>query len=157
MTPRRVGGLRKHPHGRVDQLEDRYLGMVEAPSSNLGTSTTNDVSMIRQRQWWPCCHKLATQRFGQVCWLGTSTPSPIEELQRSGQCCQNRFTAHRLGLRLDGIKMFGSSSFDWPRCLERVYPQSDAKASVHPVRCRQFLQLSYDGEASSRASSGSST
>ena len=40
MTPRRVGGLRKHPHGRVDQLEDRYLGMVEAPSSNLGTSTS---------------------------------------------------------------------------------------------------------------------
>ena len=40
-----VGGLRKHPHGRVDQLEDRYLGMVEAPSSNLGTSTprTSDI------------------------------------------------------------------------------------------------------------------
>ena len=35
-----VDGLRKHPNGRVDQLEDRYLGMVEAPSSNLGTSTT---------------------------------------------------------------------------------------------------------------------
>lgn len=35
-----VGGMRKHPIGRVDQLEDRYLGMVEAPSSNLGTSTT---------------------------------------------------------------------------------------------------------------------
>jgi hypothetical protein len=34
-----VDGLRKHPNGRVDQLEDRYLGMVEAPSSNLGTST----------------------------------------------------------------------------------------------------------------------
>ena len=34
-----VEGLRKHPFGRVDQLEDRYLGMVEAPSSNLGTST----------------------------------------------------------------------------------------------------------------------
>ena len=34
-----VGWLRKHPFGRVDQLEDRYLGMVEAPSSNLGTST----------------------------------------------------------------------------------------------------------------------
>ena len=34
-----VDGLRKHPYGRVDQLEDRYLGMVEAPSSNLGTST----------------------------------------------------------------------------------------------------------------------
>ena len=30
------------PNGRVDQLEDRYLGMVEAPSSNLGTSTTFD-------------------------------------------------------------------------------------------------------------------
>ena len=40
MAGRRVGGLRKHPHGRVDQLEDRYLGMVEAPSSNLGTSTS---------------------------------------------------------------------------------------------------------------------
>ena len=37
-----VDGLRKHPYGRVDQLEDRYLGMVEAPSSNLGTSTRND-------------------------------------------------------------------------------------------------------------------
>ena len=35
-----VARLRKHPFGRVDQLEDRYLGMVEAPSSNLGTSTT---------------------------------------------------------------------------------------------------------------------
>ena len=34
-----VAGMRKHPYGRVDQLEDRYLGMVEAPSSNLGTST----------------------------------------------------------------------------------------------------------------------
>ena len=38
-----VGELRKHPYGRVDQLEDRYLGMVEAPSSNLGTSTLNDI------------------------------------------------------------------------------------------------------------------
>ena len=37
-----VDGLRKHTNGRVDQLEDRYLGMVEAPSSNLGTSTRND-------------------------------------------------------------------------------------------------------------------
>ena len=34
-----VASMRKHPFGRVDQLEDRYLGMVEAPSSNLGTST----------------------------------------------------------------------------------------------------------------------
>ena len=52
MAVRRVGGLRKHPHGRVDQLEDRYLGMVEAPSSNLGTSTSllpievNEVSVL---------------------------------------------------------------------------------------------------------------
>ena len=29
-------------NGRVDQLEDRYIGIVEAPSSNLGTSTLND-------------------------------------------------------------------------------------------------------------------
>ena len=36
----RVEGLRKHPYGRVDQLEDRYLGMVEAASSNLVSSTT---------------------------------------------------------------------------------------------------------------------
>ena len=27
--------------GRVDQLEDRYLGMVEAASSNLAASTLN--------------------------------------------------------------------------------------------------------------------
>ena len=43
MTTRPVGGMRKHPYGRVDQLEDRYLGMVEAPSSNLGTSTFETV------------------------------------------------------------------------------------------------------------------
>ena len=41
MSAAQVGGLRKHPFGRVDQLEDRYLGMVEAPSSNLGTSTSS--------------------------------------------------------------------------------------------------------------------
>ena len=64
---RPVGGLRKHPHGRVDQLEDRYLGMVEAPSSNLGTSTIDDFIMTHQSQWWLCCHELATQYFGQVC------------------------------------------------------------------------------------------
>ena len=40
-----VDGLRKHPFGRVDQLEDRYLGMVEAPSSNLGTSTLDDIRL----------------------------------------------------------------------------------------------------------------
>ena len=33
------------PIGRVDQLEDRYLGMVEAPSSNLGTSTPIDLNL----------------------------------------------------------------------------------------------------------------
>ena len=38
-----VAGMRKHPYGRVDQLEDRYLGMVEAPSSNLGTSTRDEL------------------------------------------------------------------------------------------------------------------
>ena len=38
-----VGRLRKHQFGRVDQLEDRYLGMVEAPSSNLGTSTFTNI------------------------------------------------------------------------------------------------------------------
>ena len=37
-----LGGSLCKPNGRVDQLEDRYLGMVEAPSSNLGTSTTLD-------------------------------------------------------------------------------------------------------------------
>ena len=55
---RPVGGLRKHPHGRVDQLEDRYLGMVEAPSSNLGTSTIHDLIMNHPSQCWPCCHDL---------------------------------------------------------------------------------------------------
>ena len=45
-----VAGMRKHPFGRVDQLEDRYLGMVEAPSSNLGTSTRNK----SKRVCWTC-------------------------------------------------------------------------------------------------------
>ena len=40
-----LGGSLCKPNGRVDQLEDRYLGMVEAPSSNLGTSTTFYVQM----------------------------------------------------------------------------------------------------------------
>ena len=39
-------GVTCKPNGRVDQLEDRYLGMVEAPSSNLGTSTTFDEMVI---------------------------------------------------------------------------------------------------------------
>ena len=38
-----VGGMATNTYGRVDQLEDRYLGMVEAPSSNLGTSTPSVV------------------------------------------------------------------------------------------------------------------
>ncbi len=53
IMPGPVAGLRKHPHGRVDQLEDRYLGMVEAPSSNLGTSTIDGFIMLYQSQWWP--------------------------------------------------------------------------------------------------------
>ena len=48
-----VAGMRKHPYGRVDQLEDRYLGMVEAPSSNLGTSTRNDSKQF----FWTVRHK----------------------------------------------------------------------------------------------------
>ena len=45
-----VAGMRKHPYGRVDQLEDRYLGMVEAPSSNLGTSTLKKAHSKRVRK-----------------------------------------------------------------------------------------------------------
>ena len=81
MTPRRVGGLRKHPHGRVDQLEDRYLGMVEAPSSNLGTSTLDDVSMIRQRQWSPCA-KTDSLRIASV--FGSARPLLIPLRNFSG-------------------------------------------------------------------------
>ena len=51
-----VAGMRKHPYGRVDQLEDRYLGMVEAPSSNLGTSTRDEFYWLR----WPLSHKRTT-------------------------------------------------------------------------------------------------
>ena len=71
MSAAQVGGLRKHPFGRVDQLEDRYLGMVEAPSSNLGTSTSllhnvgNEVAVRHAR--------IVAQRLGH--WLGTSTAS----------------------------------------------------------------------------------
>ena len=39
-TGRVAGAL--NTSGRVDQLEDRYLGMVEAASSNLAASTTID-------------------------------------------------------------------------------------------------------------------
>ena len=41
-----ISGLDINPYGRVDQLEDRYLGMVEAPSSNLGTSTRNKSKQV---------------------------------------------------------------------------------------------------------------
>ena len=47
-------------NGRVDQLEDRYLGMVEAPSSNLGTSTTFDDNKpnLRWERWtYRTCHR----------------------------------------------------------------------------------------------------
>ena len=37
-----MDGLLEATYGRVDQLEDRYLGMVEAASSNLVSSTFND-------------------------------------------------------------------------------------------------------------------
>ena len=65
----RVGGLRKHPHGRVDQLEDRYLGMVEAPSSNLGTSTPLlliDINGVDRAA-------KTLQDFSLGFWLGTTT------------------------------------------------------------------------------------
>ena len=72
MLGMQVDGLRKHPNGRVDQLEDRYLGMVEAPSSNLGTSTRND----SKQHCWSFSHKRDTnKRF--FCWLGTSTLNGI--------------------------------------------------------------------------------
>jgi hypothetical protein len=68
MTLRRVGGMRKHPHGRVDQLEDRYLGMVEAPSSNLGTSTRNELKHV----CWTCATNL--QRNISVKFVGSARP-----------------------------------------------------------------------------------
>ena len=40
MAVPQVDGLLEATYGRVDQLEDRYLGMVEAASSNLVSSTT---------------------------------------------------------------------------------------------------------------------
>ncbi len=46
-----VAGLSKRRFGRVDQLEDRYLGMVEAPSSNLGTSTLPFSIELYRRAW----------------------------------------------------------------------------------------------------------
>ena len=69
MTARPVGGMRKHPFGRVDQLEDRYLGMVEAPSSNLGTST---LSVTRLNESGPCattCFAPMSQLVGSACLL----------------------------------------------------------------------------------------
>ena len=58
-----VAGLRKHPYGRVDQLEDRYLGMVEAPSSNLGTSTP--LLCLKSTEWTvlPKPFNFRTHRF----------------------------------------------------------------------------------------------
>ena len=71
ITEGSVGGLRKHPYGRVDQLEDRYLGMVEAPSSNLGTSTSlqfNDVNEV------DCAAK--TEPVSSASIFGSAPPLP---------------------------------------------------------------------------------
>ena len=77
MSTAQVGGLRKHPFGRVDQLEDRYLGMVEAPSSNLGTSTSLSLIDIESG---PCCQN-RTYSNGLGFWLGTSTTQlPVIEV-----------------------------------------------------------------------------
>ena len=73
-----VAGLRKHPHGRVDQLEDRYLGMVEAPSSNLGTSTRND----SKKFCWTVRHEESVFNCF-LHWLGTSAvPQGKVDLKR---------------------------------------------------------------------------
>ena len=57
--------------GRVDQLEDRYLGMVEAPSSNLGTSTTK-FSLLTFVADEPGI-RTSLASFSPVLSLGTST------------------------------------------------------------------------------------
>ena len=73
-----VAGLRKHPYGRVDQLEDRYLGMVEAPSSNLGTSTRNDSKQF----FWTVRHEESVFNCF-LHWLGTSAvPQGKVDLKR---------------------------------------------------------------------------
>ena len=72
--PGPVGGLRKHPHGRVDQLEDRYLGMVEAPSSNLGTSTRNDSEQV----CWTCA---TTENISDTSVVGSARP-PLYPFQK---------------------------------------------------------------------------
>ena len=49
-----VGGLLTSNNiGRVDQLEDRYLGMVEAPSSNLGVSISLNINAISEMATLP--------------------------------------------------------------------------------------------------------
>ena len=66
------GGTCIH-NGRVDQLEDRYLGMVEAPSSNLGTSTPHLlISFDGVDRVTKTVHLL-----GDGFWLGTSTIQSI--------------------------------------------------------------------------------
>ena len=83
--PGPVGGLRKHPHGRVDQLEDRYLGMVEAPSSNLGTSTSIlpiEVSEV------DCAAKTDSFLIASV--FGSVRPPEIIRLIHSSSPCEPR-------------------------------------------------------------------
>ena len=70
-----VGGMATNTYGRVDQLEDRYLGMVEAPSSNLGTSTTFDEIINRQI--------LELQQITMGNWCLEDEMSPQEEMEFS--------------------------------------------------------------------------
>ena len=85
-----VARLRKHPFGRVDQLEDRYLGMVEAPSSNLGTSTlqkrhtANALWVCQKTQFlfWSkskFCFKRGFSHIGLVGWRCYDLPRRTDE------------------------------------------------------------------------------
>ena len=101
-----VGGLRKHPHGRVDQLEDRYLGMVEAPSSNLGTSTRNESKQV----CWTVRHdRFIAKHLGR--WLGTSTIHDSEQVWWS--------CAKTVVLLIASI--FGSARPPFYRFISRVF------------------------------------
>ena len=74
-----VDGLRKHPNGRVDQLEDRYLGMVEAPSSNLGTSTRN----VSKQSCWTVRH----EKYASFCFfIGSARPPEMFQSSPVGPC-----------------------------------------------------------------------
>ena len=70
MTVPQVDGLLEATYGRVDQLEDRYLGMVEAPSSNLGVSISLNINAISEMATLP---QTSFAMLSPVCWLGVST------------------------------------------------------------------------------------